>query len=373
MKGIVKYVVFLALPVAVVILWLAGVFHPKITAEEVVTETKVVSDVDIGKAELIDVTHYTFTGRVVPEKKVEISTRRSGYVVEVLVDEGSKVKRGQVLLRIDPSDLRSSLEEAEKKVLQAKELYEASLARFRVAKKTYGRFKELFREGAVTEQELDEARAKFEEARASLEAAKIQVEIAKKNLGKLRSELRYVEIRSPIDGYVSKRNVDPGDLAVPGKVLLVVESKKQRVEVDLPEDLAVKLRIGDRVKVKIDTLGKTVPATVVKIEPSLDPSTRTFKVEADLKLEGLKSGMLAKVFIPQEARIVAVPETALYKKWDLTGVWVVGEDGTLSLRFVRTGRRFDGKVEILAGLNGEERIVVRGVERVCEGCRIGGP
>ncbi len=372
MKVVVRYVVFLLLPVTLVILWLSGSFHPKIAAEEIVQETRTVKGLELGKVEVVEVTHSVFSGRIVAEERVEVSTRMSGYVVKVYVDEGTRVRKGQVLLRIDPSGIRSRIEEAERKVLQAERAYRASLARFRVAKRTYERFEKLLIEGAVTDQEFDEVRARFEEAKENLETARLQVEIAKENLKRLRSDLRYVEIKSPIDGYVSERRVDPGDLATPGRILLVVEGRKHRVEVNLPEDYVGKVNLGDRLKVRIEALGKTVSATVVEIDPHVDPSTRTFRVEAEVKTGGIKSGMFAKVFVPEEVRTLVVPETAIYRRWDFTGVWVVGEDGTLDLRFVRTGRRFDGKVEVLTGLREGERIVVQGVERACEGCRVGG-
>ena len=372
MRIVIRYVVFLLLPVTLVLLWLSGVFHPKIAAEEITPETRTVEGIEIGEVEVVEVTHSTFSGKVVAERRVEVSTRTSGYVVKVYVDEGSRVKKGQALLRIDLSDIRSMIEEAERRVIQAERAYKASLARFMVAKRTYKRFERLFKEGAVTDQEFDEVRARFEEAKANLETARIQVEIAKENLRRLRSNLRYVEIKSPIDGYVSERRVDPGDLATPGRVLLVVEAERHRVEVSLPEEYVGKVKLGDRLKVRIDALGKTFSATVVEIDPYVDPSTRTFRIEAEIKADGIRSGMFAKVFVPEEVKTIAVPETALYRKWDFTGVWVVEEDGTLDLRFVRTGRRLNGKVEVLTGLREGERIVVRGVEKACEGCRVGG-
>ncbi len=372
MRTLVKYLVFLILPITLVIVWLSGAFHPKISAKETVPETKTITGLEIGRVEVLDRTYISLTGTIVAEERVELSTRRTGYVVYIGAKEGDRVKENQVLLRIDPVDVKARVEEAENRVRQAEEAYEAASARYRVAEKTYLRFKKLLKEGAVTRQEFDEVEARFLEAKANLESARIRVEIARKRLSSAKSEVKYAEIRAPFDGYVVERRVDRGDLAVPGEALMVVERSSYRVRVDVPEEFTGRIRLGDHIKVKVDVLGKVFSAEVIEIEPYVDPETRTFRVEARIKGKGVRSGMFARVFIPKEERIVVVPESALYRRWDFVGVWVVEEDGTLRLRFVRTGRRFEGWVEILSGLKGDERIVVRGVERACEGCRVGG-
>jgi RND family efflux transporter MFP subunit len=372
MKGLIKYLVFLVFPVVLVILWLSGIFHTKVPAEEVIREPRTVTGLEIGTVEVLEGTYVALVGRVVAEERVEISTRRAGYVTYVGFEEGDRVRKGQTLLRIDPAEVRSKIEEAKRRVLRAKRHYEMALARYKVAEKTYRRFASLLKEGAVTQQEFDEVEAKFLEAKAGLEAARIQVEIAEKALSSVMSEEKYTEIRAPFDGYVVKRTVDPGDMAVPGRTLMVLERDSYRVRVNVPERFLGSIRLGDRMKVRVESLGRTFFAKVVEIEPSVDPRTRTFRVEARISGGGLRSGMFARVFLPERERILVVPESALYRRWDLTGVWVVDPEGTLSLRFVRTGRRLEGKVEILSGLKEGERIVVRGLERACDGCRVGG-
>ena len=372
MRTVLKYVVFLLMPVTLIIAWLSGAFYSKVSTGEVLPERKEVKGLEIGRVEVLEVAYLSFTGRIVAERRAEISTRRSGYVVFVGADEGDFVKKGQLLLRIDPVEVRAEVEKARDRLEQARKAYETALARYRVMEKTYTRFKRLLEEGAVTQQEFDEVEARFREAKANLESAKLQVEIAGRDLLSAESRVKYTEIRAPFDGRVVERRVDPGDTALPGKVLMVIEGPVYRVRADLPERLVGSIRAGDLIRVRVDSLGKTFTAKVVEIRPSVDPETGTFRMEASLKGNGLRSGMFAKVFIPQRTRTLVVPQTALFRRWDVTGVWVVDDEGIIRLRFVRTGRVMDGKVEILSGLKEGERIVIRGVERACDGCRVGG-
>ncbi|MDQ7038639.1 MAG: efflux RND transporter periplasmic adaptor subunit [Aquificota bacterium] len=372
MKTLIRYVVFLLMPVSLIIAWLSGAFYSKVSTGEVLPERREVKGLEVGRVEVLERTYISFTGRIVADERAEISTRRSGYVVFVGADEGDLVKKGQLLLRIDPVEVRAEVEKAKSRLEQAKKVYDSALAKYRVAERTYIRFRRLLEEGAVTQQEFDEIEARFLEAKANLESAELQVEIARRDLMSAKSRVKYTEIRAPFDGYVVERNVDPGDTAFPGKVLMVVEGRVYRVRVDLPERLMGSVRTGDLIKVRVDSLGKTLTAKVVEVRPSVDPGTGTFRVEALMEGEGLKSGMFARVFLPQSTKTIVVPQTAIFRRWDVTGVWVVGDDGVIRLRFVRTGRVINGKVEILSGLKEGERIVIRGVERACDGCRVGG-
>ncbi len=372
MKAVFRYGVFLILPVTLVILWLAGVFHPKISAGEVKPERKVVEGIRTERVMVHSESLLSFTGTTVPSDRAEVSTRTMGFVGEVAVKEGDFVKKGQLLIRIDPRDTRARIEAARRQVLQAQKRLEAALARYRAAEKTYNRYRELLKEGAVTPQEFDTVEAQFRSAQAELEAVRAGVEMAKQNLRAVSAGLSYAEIRAPFDGYVVRKNVDVGDMAAPGAVLLVLEKPPYRVEFELPERFYGKVKPGDRVAVRIESLRRETTAEVVEVEPSVDPSARTFRVKALLKDRSVRGGFFARVYLKEEDRILLIPRKAVYRKWDLTAVWVVEEDGVLRLRFVRLGREMGDRVEVLSGLSEGERVVVEGLEKACDGCLVGG-
>ncbi|WP_457600867.1 efflux RND transporter periplasmic adaptor subunit [Hydrogenivirga sp.] len=373
MRGLAKYFFFLFLPVLFIILWLAGVFHPRLSAREIERESRTVSGLRIERVEVMDRTYVSFAGTVVPSDRAEVSTRTMGYVSHIAVKEGDFVKKGQLLLRIDPRDTKAQVEAARQRVIQAEKNYSAALAQYEATRKTYERFKKLLESNAVTQHEFDMVEAKFKAAKAQVEAARSGIELAKQNLRAVSTNLSYAEVRAPFNGYVVSKLVDLGDIAKPGYPLLVLEKPPYKVEVSLPERFYGKVKEGDLLKVRIESLGKTTTARVVELEPSVNPVNRTFKVKAVLSDRSVRGGFFAKVYIQEPIRkTVLIPEVAVYRRWDFTGVWVVKPDNTLELRFVRLGRRVDGKVEVLSGLEGNERVVVEGLEKACDGCRVGG-
>jgi Membrane-fusion protein len=111
---------------------------------------------------------------------------------------------------------------------------------------------------------------------------------------------------------------------------------------------------------------------VVESGISVDPTTRTFRVKLSVPSNGLFSGKLARVLVPEDQSTLVVPQSAIVRRFDFTGVWVVREDNTFELRFVRLGDTFGDKVQVLSGLKEGERVVIQGIEKVCEGCKVGG-
>lgn len=373
MRSFGKYFFFLFLPVLVIVLWLAGVFHPRISAKEIEKESKTVEGIKVTSVEVLKKSYMTFAGTVVPSDRAEVSTRIMGFVSEVYVKEGDSVRKGQLLIRIDPRDTKAQVESARQQVIQAQKSYNMALANYEATKKTYERFKKLLEAKAITQHEFDMVEAKFKASQAQLESAKSAIEMAKQNLRAVSSNLSYTEIKAPFSGYVVSKLTDVGDLAKPGYPLLVLEKPPYKVEVSLPEKLYGQVKKGDTLKVYIESLRRWTQARVVEIEPSVNPVNRTFKLKALLEDKDIKGGFFAKVYVEEPVRrTVLIPQKAVYRRWDFTGVWVVKPDNSLELRFVRLGRSIGDKVEVLSGLEGDERIVVEGLEKACDGCRIGG-
>ncbi|MGC8852154.1 MAG: efflux RND transporter periplasmic adaptor subunit [Hydrogenobacter sp.] len=371
MRRYLKYIGFLVV-IGLVVLWLAGVFTHKEKSGQVEREQKLITGLKIGKAEKVQEVLVGYVGNVVADNIAEISTRVAGRITNVNVKEGQMVKRGQVLLTIDASDILAQANAVGEQVKQAEYAYRSALANYEAVKKTYERYQALLKENAITQQEFDQIKAQYDSAKAQLEQAKAGISAVQFQKKAVLSALEYTTIRAPFDGYVSQKRVDVGDLATPGTPLLIIEKPPYKLEVNLPEKYLSRLHVGDTYDVYIEALNKTIQGKVSEVSPSVDPVTRTFRVKLTLSDSNLKSGMYAKLLMPEALSAVLVPESAILRRFDFTGVWVVKPDKTLELRFVKLGEKRGNMVEVLSGLSGGEDIVIEGVERACDGCKVGG-
>jgi RND family efflux transporter MFP subunit len=168
--------------------------------------------------------------------------------------------------------------------------------------------------------------------------------------------------------------VEPGDLAVPGQTLLVLDDPRAyRFEAEVGESAVGRVRLRQTVPVVLDALARTLEGRVAEIVPAADPTSRTVTVKVDLPADPeLRSGLFGRARFPAgERQALLVPGTALVERGQLTGVYVVDTQGIAQLRLVTAGARREDRVEILSGLRAGERIVVEGAERVSDGVRVG--
>ncbi|MFN3946564.1 MAG: efflux RND transporter periplasmic adaptor subunit [Aquificaceae bacterium] len=372
MKPWVKYLIFLLI-IFVMVLWLGGYIANKEKPGEVQREKPLVEGIRIGVVEKVSQVETPYTGQVVADKRVEISTRLMGKVKDIYVKEGQMVKAGQPLVVVDAEDIKSQMDAVDSQILQAQEGLRAAIANYEAVSKTYERYLALLKEGAITQQEFDQIKAQFEAAKAQVEQARAGIKALQSQRQAIGNNLKYSNLVSPVEGYVVQKNADPGDLAVPGHPLLVIESPPYLFEVFLPERYVNRIKVGQEYKVYIPSIDRIIEGSVKEVSPSLDPATKTFRVKVLLeRVEGLKSGMYGSLLIPESLEALLVPKSALVKRFDFTGVWVVKPDNTLELRFVKPGEMRGDKVEILSGLREGERIVIEGIEKACEGCKVGG-
>jgi RND family efflux transporter MFP subunit len=271
--------------------------------------------------------------RVVARETANLATRTSGTIESVLVGIGSPVRQGQVLVRLEASGVESAVARAEAQAV--------------VAQRTYDRLSNLERDGAATRQELDQAEAALRTAEAMRDEA--------------HAAREYVTLRAPFDGTVSARFADPGDLAVPGRPVLVISGAGGvKVEADLPAALAGAVGDGERVTVVEPQGGRRWPATVRRVVPVIDLASHRFRVEAmfDSSEDLPVAGSYVRLEIAGRGETSAwVPSDAIVRRGQLSGVYVVADDA-VRLRWIRTGRRTADAVEVLAGL-AEGSLVVR--------------
>ena len=305
--------------------------------------------------------YVTATGSLAAEKTVMVSTRMMGWVKRIHVIEGQTVKQGDPLLDIDDTDLQAKKAQAQAGIAEAR----AVLAN---AEKMAERFQKLYAEKSVSKQQLDDVLTGRDRAAAGLE-------MAKAGLREVNVHLGYLNITAPADGVVARKMIEEGDMANPGMPLVNLEQTgRLKVIAHLGEKDISAVKTGDRVTVNVTSLpGAVYTVTLDRIIPTANPGSRTYDIEAFLdNPDGrLKSGMFARMNVPVgERRAVLVPAEAVIRRGQLTGLWIVGQDDIVHLRWVRLGRERDGAYEVLSGLSGGETLVLSAEQPLAEGDRV---
>ena len=305
-----------------------------------------------------------YAGTVEPLERVRLSTKVMGWVERIYFEEGESVARGALLVKLHNREFAAKRARAEAAIAEAS-------AHFENVQKNLQRIEALYRKQAATRKELDDLRAAFAGAQARKRAA----EEMKKEVDEL---LKYTELRSHLAGVVSRKLLQEGDLASPGQAILEVENVEQmKVVAQVPERDVSRLEVGQAVQVvvpavRVGSNGHVFAGSIDKIVPAADPLSRQFAIHVRVPNANgrLKSGMFARVRVTSEAgATLLVPDTALFRRGQLQGVFVV-QDGRARLRWVRTGRRQPGLVEILAGLQPGERVVVERAASLSDGRRV---
>lgn len=286
---------------------------------------------------------------------VELAGQR---VAEVKVEVGDVVAKGQPLLLLDDRSLRMELRQAEAALAQA----EASLA---VASANARRGEQLKREQLIADSEADQLISGELTAQAQRQTAAAQLDNARLRLG-------FATLRAPDDGVISQRLVQPGQVIGAGAELLtLIRQGRLEWRAELPERDLIRVTPGVAVELRGPD-GARVAGTVRAVSPALDARSRTGVVYADLPAPGaLRAGMYAAgdlVLGDLPAR--TVPDQAIVERDGYRYVFVLGEGDVVSQRRVELGVREGGLVQVVDGLEGDERVVVEGAGFLADGDRV---
>jgi len=305
----------------------------------------------------------TVSGKVEAVKSASISTRMMGYVNKIYVKVGDKVRNGQLLLSVNNADVSAKLAQVNAGIAEA-------TAAFTNAEKDYNRFTALFQENSASQKELDDITANYNMANARLESAKQM-----KN--EVNAQMGYANIRAPFSGVVTNKFINAGDMASPGMPLLEVESPgKYQVLAMVPESEILEINNHTEVTVQIKALNKTLKGKVVEVSTSSKSTGGQYlvKVIIDEIDAQILSGMYATVQFPIERKTttsaIMIPVEAIIKSGQLSGVYTVSQSNRALLRWLRLGRTFGDKVEVLSGLSADEQYIVSAEGKLFNGAKI---
>ena len=301
-----------------------------------------IAKVKIATVSLRDVEQsQTFTATVEPEVKNNIAPASPGRIRNIFVEVGATVSKGQRIAQMDAVNLSNSETQIEN------------------LRRTYKRVAELFSVGGASQQELDNA--------------KLQLDVAESNMKNL-SENTY--LHSPINGVVTARNYDVGDMFTGQLPLLtVMQINPVKLKINISESFYSKIKVGMQVDVKVDVFeNETFPAKVSLIYPVIDERTRTFTVELKLSNPGSKvrPGMFARVNMNfGTVKHVVVPDRSVVKQSGSGSRFVfVYNDGKVKYTQVELGRRIGNEYELLSGVSNGEQIVVSGLNKLQDGMEV---
>ncbi|MEY2738741.1 MAG: hypothetical protein RL259_650 [Bacteroidota bacterium] len=310
----------------------------------------------------------TASGKIESENSANLSTRMMGYVTKVNVKVGQNVSAGQLLVSINNTDLLAKKAQVDASITQA-------TAGYNNAKKDYDRFVNLFAQQSASQKELDDMTARYEMAKAGLEAAK-------QMRNEVMAQFSYSNITAPFSGTVTNTFVKEGDMANPGMPLVSIEgASRLQVTAMVSESDISNVKNGMPVIINVKSLNKEVAGKVSEVSLSAKNTGGQYlvKVILDKMDKTILSGMFVNVQFQKAKKeitstvksdIVLVPESALVRQGQLTGIYTVGSGNVAILRWLRIGKTFGSQVEILSGLSSDEQYIVSAEGKLFNGAKV---
>lgn len=293
-----------------------------------------------------------YDGVVEAVRQTVVAAQVAGAVTAIEVKAGDSVKAGQLLVRIDSRVADQSAAASEAQLQSAQALLD-------VARKDFERQQQLYQQKFISAAALDQAESQFKASQAQAASLRAQA-------GATRSQSGLAVVRAPYAGVVAEVPVALGDMAMPGRPLLTLyEPGALRATVSVPQSTVPANPQGAKVELPaLPAERRWIVPTQVQILPTVDAGTHTVQLRLPLPtgLAGVSPGMFARVWLPGAADSapgrVYVPASAVVRRGEMSGVYVVDAKGVARLRQVRLGRGDDSRTEVLAGLAAGERVAL---------------
>ena len=317
----------------------------------------------------------TVVGNLIGEQTVAVVPKTAGRLEQVSVKLGDTVSRGQRIAKIEDREILEQVKQAEAAFEVARATIRQREADLKFAETNLSRSRELFGRQLLPRQTLDDADARHQAAVAQLELTRAQLTQSQARLDELRITLSNTIISSPVNGFVARRNADPGAyVSQNAPVVDVVDISTVRLVVNIVEKDLRRIEIGEPAKVDVDAFpGETFSGRVARVAPVLDPATRTAQIEVEIPNRGnrLKPGMYARVnlTIEQRANALTVPTNALVNLEGRRGVFLA-QNNTAAFRPVDVGIEDAARVEVLSGIKDGDRVITTGAGALQNGDRI---
>jgi RND family efflux transporter MFP subunit len=369
----------------VVCLLAALVFWWRSNSKAVPVQTAVARELG-GKAE--DRTVLNASGYVVARRAATASSKVTGKVVEVLIEEGMHVKEGQVLARLDDTNVKASLAVAEAQLDSAKKLVEETRAQLKQADQEYQRMIELARNNIASQSELDKAESEAKTLSARLVRQESDVTVAQKQLASVQQQMDDLTIRAPFAGIVTTKDSQPGEMISPISagggftrtgIGTVVDMQSLEIEIDVNESYLNRVVPGQPVEATLDAYPDVkFPAKVIAIIPTADRQKATVKVRVGFdKLDPrILPEMAVKVAFHETAtagaapaRMVIVPRSSLRNQDGRDIIYIV-QSGRAERRAVTVSRSEGDNVVVAAGISAGDKVIVDSPVGLADGVKV---
>ncbi len=331
------------------------------------------------------------SGYVVARRQATVSSKVTGKVTQILVEEGMAVQEGQVLARLDDSSVRRQLALAEAQVAASRGALEETSVRLKEAELNLRRMRQLLKEGVTTQAQVDAAEAEVGSLRARLDLGREEVQVSERRVGVERQDIEDMVIRAPFSGVAVSKDAQPGEMISPVSagggftrtgICTLVDMSSLEIEVDVNESYINRVRAGQEARAVLDAYPDwTVPARVITVVPAADREKATVRVR--LAFEQLDPRMLPDMgvkvaFLGEEQGQgqaasrpeVLIPRAAVRKDGDRDVVFVVVPGEKVERRAVQTRPATGDDVAVTSGLAGGEQVVVEGPSELKDGDRV---
>lgn len=327
------------------------------------------------------------TGRVVAWRKAAISTKATGRLEWLGVQEGSRVKSGEVIARLESLDVAAARDSAQAAVSAARANLEQGEAEMREAESAYRRAQDLYAKKFISESSLDSARARHDKARASVSSLKAAIGVAEANVRSASVSVEQTLIRAPFDGVVLTKNANVGDIITPfssaadskGAVVNMADMETLEVEADVAESSIGKIRVGMPTEVQLDAYPELrLLGEVSRVVPTVDRSKATLLVKVAFKEKDARAlpDMSAKVgFLErfpgadERKAVTAVRPEAVAKRGDRSVLFVLDKDNRAKETPVRVARKLGDLLEV-EGVKAGDRVVLAPPEKLRDGATV---
>ena len=330
------------------------------------------------------------SGYVIARRQATVSSKVTGKVVELLIEEGLPVKQGQVLARLDDSNARAQLLLSQSQLDASK----AQLTEIRVqlneAARQLKRSRELYERKLVSEAQVDNAQATFEGLEARLASAQQNVTVGERNVALYRQQVEDTIVRAPFNGVITVKNAQIGEMISPLSaggagtrtgIGTLVDMESLEVEVDVNENFINRVQPGQRVEAVLNAYPDwKIPCSVIAVIPTADRSKATVKVR--IKIEARDARIIPDMGVrvsfltgeqpeaqAQAAPGVLAPAEAIAQDQGTSIVYVI-QGETVERRAVKVGDKRGAQVQVLAGLSGGERVAIGDFTKLSDGARI---